>query len=123
MITGKNQRPDLIVISNNKLYVLELTAGYETNIKLNSKRKEENYRAFLDGLAQLYNSVMKSGKVNIVIIIIIIIVIIIIGRLMLVGEHSMKSLLSVCPSVHPSVLSFLKSGSLVFFFQILYNDS
>ena len=117
MITGKNQRPDLIMISNNKLYVLELTAGYETNIKLNSKRKEENYRAFLDGLAQLYNSVMKSGKVNIVIIIIIIIVIIIIGRLMLVGEHSMKSLLSVCPSVHPSVLSFLKSGSLVFFFR------
>ena len=116
MITGKNQRPDLIVISNNKLYVLELTAGYETNIKLNSKRKEENYRAFMDGLAQLYNSVMKFGKVNIVIIIIII-VIIIIGCLMLVGGHPMKSLLSVCPSVYPSVLSFLKSGSLGFFFR------
>ena len=27
MITGENQRPDLIVISNNKLYLLELTAG------------------------------------------------------------------------------------------------
>ena len=39
MITGENQRPDLIVISSNKLYLLELTAGYETNIDLKSKRK------------------------------------------------------------------------------------
>ena len=40
MITRENQRPGLIVISNNKLYLLELAAGYETNIDLNSKRKE-----------------------------------------------------------------------------------
>ena len=39
MITGEIQRPDLIVISSNKLYLLELTAGYETNIDLKSKRK------------------------------------------------------------------------------------
>ena len=37
---------------NNKLY----TAGYEMNIDLNSKRKEENYRALMDRLPQLYNS-------------------------------------------------------------------
>ena len=55
MITGENQRPDLIVISSNKLYLLELTAGYETNIYLNSKRKEENYRALMNSLAHLYN--------------------------------------------------------------------
>ena len=55
MITGENQRPDLIVISNNKLYLLELTAGFETNIYLNSKRKEENYRALMNSLAHLYN--------------------------------------------------------------------
>ena len=41
MVTGENQRPDLIVILNNKLYLLELTAGYETNINLNSKRKKK----------------------------------------------------------------------------------
>ena len=35
------QRSDLIVISNNKLHLLELTAGYETNIDLNCKRKEK----------------------------------------------------------------------------------
>ena len=44
MITGESQRPDLIAISNSKLYLLELTASYETDIDLNSKRKEENYR-------------------------------------------------------------------------------
>ena len=32
MITGENQRPYLIVTLNHKLYLLELTAGYETNI-------------------------------------------------------------------------------------------
>ena len=56
MVTGENQRPDLMVISNNKLYLLELTAGYETNINLNSKRKEENYRTLMDRLVQLYSS-------------------------------------------------------------------
>ena len=56
MITGENQRPELIMISNNKLQLLELTAGYETNIDLNKKRKEENYRALMGRLKQLYNS-------------------------------------------------------------------
>ena len=57
MVTGENQRPDLIVILNNKLYLLELTAGYETNINLNSKRKEKNYRTLMDRLVQLYSSI------------------------------------------------------------------
>ena len=41
MITGENQRPDLIVVGNNKLCLLELTTDYETNIYLNSKRKKK----------------------------------------------------------------------------------
>ena len=56
MINRENQKPGLIVISSNMLYLLELTAGYETNIDLNSKRKEENYKVFVDRLAQLHNS-------------------------------------------------------------------
>ena len=55
MITGENQRPYFIVISNNKLYLLELTACYNTNIDLNRKREEENYRALVYRLAQLRN--------------------------------------------------------------------
>ena len=45
--------------------------------------------------------------------------------LTLVGQHPMKSLLSVCPSVCPSVytsLSFLKIGSLVYS-HIVHDDS
>ena len=56
MITGKNQRPELTVISNSTLYLLELTVSYEANIDLNSKRKEENCRTLMDRLAQVYNS-------------------------------------------------------------------
>ena len=53
IIAGEYQRPELIMILNNKLYLLELTAGYETNIDLNSK-KEQNHRALMDRLAKLY---------------------------------------------------------------------
>ena len=57
IITGENHRPDLIAIFKNKLYVLELTAGYETNIETNSKRKETHYKALMDRLTPLYDSV------------------------------------------------------------------
>ena len=48
MITGENQRPYLIVTLNRKLYLLEVTAVYETNINLNRKRKENNYKTWTD---------------------------------------------------------------------------
>ena len=57
MITGENQRWDLILISNNNLHLLEITAGYQTNIDLSSNRKEESYTALMDRLAQLYYKV------------------------------------------------------------------
>ena len=46
------QRPCLIVISNrtNWINLLEPTAAYETNIDLNSERKEKNYGALMDSL-------------------------------------------------------------------------
>ena len=49
------------MISNNKLYLLDLTAGYETNIDLNSKRKEEKYTALMDRLAQFYSSAQSAN--------------------------------------------------------------
>ena len=57
IITGESQRPDLLVIFESKLCVIELTAGYETNIKINSRRKESNYKALMDRLSGLYNKV------------------------------------------------------------------
>ena len=38
IITRESQRPDLLVIFESKLYVIEHTAGYETHIKINSRR-------------------------------------------------------------------------------------
>ena len=45
MITGESQRPDFTVVLKNKLYILELVAGYETNIVTKSNREERNSKA------------------------------------------------------------------------------
>ena len=41
IITGHDLRLDLISLSNKSLYILELTVGYESNLKSNSKRKKQ----------------------------------------------------------------------------------
>ena len=42
--TGDNVRPDLLLVLPNKcLYNLELTAGFESNIRKNSHRKHTKY--------------------------------------------------------------------------------
>ena len=57
IITGESQRPDLLVIFESKLYILELTAGYKTNVKIDSRRKESNCKALMDRLSGLCNKV------------------------------------------------------------------
>ena len=49
--TGDSLRPKLPLISPNKcLYILELTVGFETNLNINSYRKEEKYGPLLKDL-------------------------------------------------------------------------
>ena len=44
VITGDELRPDLLLAIENKLsYILELTVGFETNLKINSDRKLKKY--------------------------------------------------------------------------------
>ena len=43
MITGDTFRPDIIIIKDKQLIILESTVGYETNIKKNSIRKSAKY--------------------------------------------------------------------------------
>ena len=45
VITGDELHPDLLLTIENKLYILELTVGFETNLKINSKlnRKLKKY--------------------------------------------------------------------------------
>ena len=58
IVTGDSLRPDLLLISpNNCLYILELTVGFETNLDINSHRKEEKYRPLLKDLNCDYRQV------------------------------------------------------------------
>ena len=54
MITGESLRPDLLLLTKDKLlYILELTRGFETNIQNNSNRKAAKYSSLLSELSHL----------------------------------------------------------------------
>ena len=58
LITGDSLRPDLILVLNNaSVYVLELTVGFESNIKINSDRKATKYRPLINHLHSSYSTV------------------------------------------------------------------
>ena len=45
IITGGSFRPDLLLVtSDHRLFILELTVGYETNLDVTANRKERNTR-------------------------------------------------------------------------------
>ena len=48
IITGDKHRPDLLLTTkDNCLYILELTVGYETNLRNNIERKQTKYAALI----------------------------------------------------------------------------
>ena len=53
-ITGEDYRPDIIIVDDKVLYVLELTVGFETNMGLNAMYKQRRYKAILDLLKRDY---------------------------------------------------------------------
>ena len=56
MITGESLRPDLLLLTKDKLlYILELTIGFETNIQNNSNRKAAKYSSLLSELSPSYS--------------------------------------------------------------------
>ena len=58
MITGESSRPDLLMLTEDKLlYILELTIGFETNIQNNSNRKAAKYSSLLTEISLSYNKV------------------------------------------------------------------
>jgi len=57
IITGMSYRPDLVLLFNNTVYVLELTVGFETNLIKNVERKEEKYRNMILDLEQQHSNV------------------------------------------------------------------
>ena len=44
IITGDEQRPDFAIVKSDNLLLLELTVGFETNIKKNFNHKAKRYQ-------------------------------------------------------------------------------
>ena len=59
LITGDTFRPDLILHNrhNNKIHILELTVGFESNLKINSDRKLNKYRPLITALSTSYQEI------------------------------------------------------------------
>ena len=59
LITGDSLRPDLVLVLNNaSVYVLELTVGFESNVKIDSDRKATKYRPLINHLHSSYSTVI-----------------------------------------------------------------
>ena len=57
-ITGDNLRPDLLLVLPNKcIYILELTLGFESNIRKNSHRKHTKYNDLIRQQEHLFSEV------------------------------------------------------------------
>ena len=59
LISGDTLRPDLILHNKHKniLYILELTVGFESKLKVNSDRKLNKYKSLVLSLSSSYNTV------------------------------------------------------------------
>ena len=58
IITGDSLRPDMLLSTiDNRLYIIELTVGFETNLANNAHRKELKYHSLLTDLVNEYHSV------------------------------------------------------------------
>ena len=58
VITGDDFRPDLLILTkDNCLYILELTVGYETNLRNNINRKHLKYDKLIMDQRKKLNSV------------------------------------------------------------------
>ena len=55
VITGDDERPDIVFVNARELYILELTVGFETNIQKNSERKKKKYVDLVKRLQKDYN--------------------------------------------------------------------
>ena len=55
IITGISYRPDIIFVILKKLFVIELTSGFETNIVKNAEIKDIRYRSIIADLRLCYD--------------------------------------------------------------------
>ena len=56
IVTGDAFRPDLLLVTADKrLFVLELTVGFETNLNINAQRKRDKYQQLLQDLKSRFS--------------------------------------------------------------------
>lgn len=57
IVTGANYRPDILFLKDKKLYIIELSVGFEPNIEINTQNKENRYRPLITPMLQNYEIV------------------------------------------------------------------
>ena len=57
IITGDDYRPDILFVKQNKLFIIELSVGFETNIIKNSVNKEKRYEPLISQLKSKYTNI------------------------------------------------------------------
>ena len=57
VVTGDHERPDIVLVHQNVVTILELTIGFETNMEGNSKRKRDKYKSLKSNLLTKYDDV------------------------------------------------------------------
>ena len=56
-VTGEEYRPDILVTDKNKITMIELTVGFETNIETNTKKKADKYEPLIQQLKATGNTI------------------------------------------------------------------
>ena len=52
IISGDSFRPDMIVVREKEIFVMELTVGFEPNMQKNALRKQQRYKPLIDSLSK-----------------------------------------------------------------------
>ena len=55
--TGDCLRPDLVLVTDASLYILELTVGFESNIQINADRKKAKCQPLISDLSPTHSNI------------------------------------------------------------------
>ena len=57
IITGDSLRPDLVLVTDTSLYILELTVGFESSLQINSDRKKAKHHSLISDLTPTFSNI------------------------------------------------------------------
>ena len=56
-MTGAFLRPDLVLVTDTSLSILELTIGLESNLQINSDQKKAKYHSLISDLTPTFSNI------------------------------------------------------------------